>query len=279
MRLFWVHFSAGVKATLREPAYLVFAVAFPALFFLMFAAPLAQTQPGAGGHLLAAFTLYSVFVAVLSYFGIGQAQERASGFPRYRRTLPLPALVPVLAQMGEALVLALLGVLALALAAGVGAGLHLPLEVWVRLLPVLGLGGTVFGLLGAAMGRALSPRGPAPSPTFWAYPWPMRVGSGCLRKGYPRRWPASPPTPPRGSGRSSPGAPSRGRRERPPFGRGFWPMAFSSWPFGPWPSAWFRSGRSMVVWEAAGFTSTWSTSSTSSGLPWRARASPPWPGA
>ncbi len=159
MRLFWVHFSAGVKATLREPAYLVFAVAFPALFFLMFAAPLAQTQPGAGGHLLAAFTLYSVFVAVLSYFGIGQAQERASGFPRYRRTLPLPALVPVLAQMGEALVLALLGVLALALAAGVGAGLHLPLEVWVRLLPVLGLGGTVFGLLGAAMGRALSPRG------------------------------------------------------------------------------------------------------------------------
>lgn len=158
MKLFWVHLGFGLREMVREPAFLVFSVVFPTLFYAMFALPYAKQNIEVARSSLVGFMVYAVYVSVLSYYAIGQAQERASGWPRYRATLPLSPLVPPLVAASLTLVLALLGVGLLAATGYWGAGIRLSPGAWMRLILVLGAGGMAFALLGASIGRALNPR-------------------------------------------------------------------------------------------------------------------------
>ena len=135
----------------REPAYVLPAVLFPVLFYLLFGVVLS----GVGAPpalLLAGYGVFGIIGSTLFGIGVGVANEREQGLLRLRRALPVrPAgwlLARALAAMCFALLISgLLAVLAVALA-----GVSLSPARWILLFTVNILGVLPFAALGLYIG-------------------------------------------------------------------------------------------------------------------------------
>jgi ABC-2 type transport system permease protein len=152
------HARAMTVELVRHPAYVVPTLAFPAVFFLFFAA---GDGPGAAVR-MATFAGFAAIGVAFFQFGVGIAVERASPWETYLRTLPAGVAVRLVARLCSAAVFAAAAaavVVAAALALG---GVALSAGRWAELAVVLGGGMIPFALLGVAIGYWAPPRGALP---------------------------------------------------------------------------------------------------------------------
>lgn len=110
---------------LREPAFMLPMILFPAVFYLLFGVLMGERMGGGhydmGRHLLASYSTFGVMAPGLFGFGVSLALERGGGLLTFKRAVPMPPAAYLLAKMVmamlvAAIVTALLTVLALVLA-------------------------------------------------------------------------------------------------------------------------------------------------------------------
>lgn len=143
---------------LREPAYVLPSILFPALFYLLFGVMLS------GGGMAAQYTLagYGVFGtigAALFGVGVGVATEREQGLLRLRRALPAPPGAWLLAKMLATMAFAAAIVLLLAMLAVSLGGVSLAWRQWSLLFAVNLAGVLPFSALGLYIGSLAGANG------------------------------------------------------------------------------------------------------------------------
>ena len=141
---------------LREPAFCIPVVMFPALFYVLFGVLLNRGNAGAAQYLLASYGVFGVIGAALFGFGVTIAMDRDRGYLRLRRALPTPPGALLLARMGMAALFALLVSLLLALLAAGLAGVRLAPGQWSGLVAVNVAGVLPFAAIGLWVGSVAS---------------------------------------------------------------------------------------------------------------------------
>ncbi|QCO66903.1 ABC transporter permease [Luteimonas yindakuii] len=136
---------------LREPAYVLPAVLFPVLFYLLFGVMLSgMGAPPA--FLLAGYGVFGTIGATLFGVGVGVANEREQGLLRLRRALPAHPLGWLLARTLAAMGFSLAITALLAIVGSTLGGVSLPMSGWA-LLFVVNLSGVLpFAALGFLIG-------------------------------------------------------------------------------------------------------------------------------
>ncbi|MCA0175466.1 MAG: ABC transporter permease [Proteobacteria bacterium] len=151
-RIYWLETRNECLRTLRMPSFALPALAFPLVFYLMFAVLLNRGSAQAGTYLLATYGVFGVMGAALFGFGVQVAVERGNGLLRLKRALPLPAGAYLAAKTGMALLFGLLislGLLALAVTL---AGVRLAPQQALLLVLINLLGTVPFAALGLYIG-------------------------------------------------------------------------------------------------------------------------------
>lgn len=137
---------------LREPAFGVPVIAFPAFFYVLFGVLLNRGNANAAEYLLATYGVFGVVGAAMFGFGVTIAIDREQGFLRLKRALPTPPGASLLAKMAMAMVFCAVISVVLALLAAVLAGVRLAPAQWALLLLVNVLGSLPFAALGLFIG-------------------------------------------------------------------------------------------------------------------------------
>jgi ABC-2 type transport system permease protein len=102
---------------LREPAFVLPVMLFPAVFYVMFGVVLARGNGDAARYMLASYSTFGVMAPGLFGFGVSLALERDGGLLELKRAMPMPPGAYLLGKLLMAvLVAAGVGVLLLALA-------------------------------------------------------------------------------------------------------------------------------------------------------------------
>jgi ABC-2 type transport system permease protein len=139
---------------LRTPAFAIPSLAFPVVFYVLFAVLL----PGKWGdyeksaYLLATYGAFGVIGPALFGFGVGLAIEREQGWLEIKRVSPMPAMAYFLAKIFMSLVFGLAVVCLLSVAAIGFGGVRIEPLVWLQLVAVLLLGTAPFCALGLLIG-------------------------------------------------------------------------------------------------------------------------------
>jgi ABC-2 type transport system permease protein len=164
MRITLAHFKDQTLQHLRSPGYLLPTLALPGLFYFLFEGP--DEEVGLVTFLMASYAMWAILGVAFFQFGVGIAEERATPWERFLRTLPLTA-----AQRLGGRVLSA-GLFAAVAAAVVIALAHLinPVSVaadrWLPWIAGLVAGGVVVALAGIALGYWASPRAATPIATL-----------------------------------------------------------------------------------------------------------------
>jgi len=137
---------------LREPAFGVPVVAFPAMFYLLFGVVLNKGSAGAAQYLLATYGAFGVIGAAMFGFGVTIAMDREKGYLRLKRTLAVPPGALLLAKMAMAALFAVIISLVLAVLAAALGGVSLAPWQWATLLAVNVLGVLPFAAIGMFFG-------------------------------------------------------------------------------------------------------------------------------
>lgn len=151
MRLILTHASWMILELIRQPAYIVSTLAFPALFYVIFAIPESTTKESSN-LLMASFSCFANFGVLFLQFGVGIAQERTKSWYHYLRTLPLNSLQLILARFISSYVFSIFAILVIVILALAFTKAELTVTQWFLLISAhLGLG-LVFCLMGLCLG-------------------------------------------------------------------------------------------------------------------------------
>ena len=154
-RAYLVEARCELLRMLREPAFCVPVIAFPAMFYLLFGVLLNRGSAGAAQYLLATYGVFGVIGAAMFGFGVTIATDRERGYLRLRRALPTPEGAPLLAKMAMAMLFAALISLLLAMLAAAFGGVRLAPAQWAGLFAV-NVGGVLpFAAIGLYAGSLL----------------------------------------------------------------------------------------------------------------------------
>ena len=146
---------------LREPAFLLPIMLFPAVFYLMFGILLARGDGAltAARYLLASYSTFAVMAPGLFGFGVSLALERGGGLLHLKRAMPMPPGAYLLGKLLMAvLVSAAVGVLLVAMAMGL-AKVPLTAAQVAMLLVTDALGVIPFCALGLLVGTLIKGQG------------------------------------------------------------------------------------------------------------------------
>ena len=161
---------------LRTPAFSVPTLVFAPMFYLLFGVLLNHGNAQAASYLMATYSVFGVMGPGLFGFGVGLAMDRERGLLTLKRVQPVPALAPLLAKVGMAMVFATcIGVVLLALGMMLG-GVRLDASQAAWLLGVDILGVMPFCALGLLIGTLVNGSG-APAVVNLIY-MPMALLSG-----------------------------------------------------------------------------------------------------
>lgn len=151
MTLILIHSRWMILELLRQPAYTVSTLAFPALFYLIFAVPESKDIVSSN-LLLASFSCFANFGVLFLQFGIGISQERTTSWYQFLRTLPVKPYQLILARFLSSYLFSLLSIGLLILLAQIFTQAHLDIYQWMSFfIAHLGLG-LVFCLMGLTLG-------------------------------------------------------------------------------------------------------------------------------
>ncbi len=162
LKILLAHLKIRFVQLFREPGYVVSTLIFPALFFLIFALPNADT-PDRARFLLGSFSVFAVLGVCFFQFGVQQAQELRTGWHRFMRTLPVPRGYLFLTQWLAALVCAILSAAAVYLTIEFSTDLQIEFSRWLLMVGLLVLGAAPFALFSAALARWVSPTSALPT--------------------------------------------------------------------------------------------------------------------
>jgi ABC-2 type transport system permease protein len=153
-RIFALESWYELLRVVRTPAFAIPTLAFPLVFYVMFALVL----PGQWGayqkatYLFATYCTFGVIGPALFGFGVGLAIERQQGWLELKRVSPMPTGAYFFAKIMMSLAFALSVVLLLSIAAiGVG-GVRMPIGSWLLLVAALLLGTLPFCAFGLWIG-------------------------------------------------------------------------------------------------------------------------------
>ena len=135
----------------RQPSYFVATVAFPSLFYVIFAIPESKSVL-TSNNLLSSFSCFAVFGVLFLQFGVGVAQERSTSWYHYLRTLPLSSLHLTAARFITAYIFSALSVLFLVLLAITYTKVSMTSSEWFFFFAFLILGGLPFCFMGLVLG-------------------------------------------------------------------------------------------------------------------------------
>ena len=153
-RLFACEAGYEILRTLRTPAFVIPTLAFPVVFYLLFAVLI----PGQWGnlhkasYLLATYGVFGVIGPALFGFGVGMAIDREQGLLELKRVSPMPMLAYFFARIAMSLLTAACVVVLLSVAASVFGGVRMDMLQWLRLLLALLLGTLPFCAMGLWIG-------------------------------------------------------------------------------------------------------------------------------
>lgn len=92
--------SSECRRYLRNPAFMLPALLFPCLFYVMFAIVLNRHAGAeAGRHILAAYLIFGAMGPGLFGFGVALANERENGLLTLKRALPMPPAAHLLGKL------------------------------------------------------------------------------------------------------------------------------------------------------------------------------------
>jgi ABC-2 type transport system permease protein len=154
LRLHLLEAGYELLRNLRQPMFAIPTLAFPLMFYVMFALVLPGQWGGLhkASYLFATYGVFGVIGPALFGFGVGLAIERQQGWLELKRVSPMPTGAYFLAKILMSLAFALAVVLLLTVAA-VGFGkVDIGLATWLKLLAVLLLGTLPFCALGLWIG-------------------------------------------------------------------------------------------------------------------------------
>ena len=161
MKLIVAHAKCMILELLRQPAYVVSSIAFPALFYIIFAVPESK-DVASSNFLLASFSGFAVFGVVFLQFGVGIAQDRTRSWHYFLQTLPHQPLQLLAARFLSALFVALLaagGIVVLAISLTEA---QLSVFQWSRFFTTLIMPSLVFCIMGLALGYWTSEKSSLP---------------------------------------------------------------------------------------------------------------------
>jgi ABC-2 type transport system permease protein len=152
--------SIEVRRSLRNRRYVMFAVGFPVVFYLLYTGLLSGASADPDAQIAGTTWRTYFMVSMATYAAIGAAiggsvviaHERGSGWTRQLRVTPLP---PVAYVTGKLVVSYLVTVPAIAavLAAGLAVNhVAMPATDWLRLILFLAVGSLPFAALGLLIG-------------------------------------------------------------------------------------------------------------------------------
>ncbi len=151
-----------IRRTVRNPRFLLFTVAFPLGFYLLFTMLYGDTSMGSGPGAIA-FSAYYM-VAMAAYGGLSAAlnsnasrlaAERAGGWSRQLRVTPLAPAAYVLGKTIGAVGVVLPSIVLVCLAGAVVHHVSGSAATWIALVAALWIGSIPFAVLGVLLGYAL----------------------------------------------------------------------------------------------------------------------------
>jgi ABC-2 type transport system permease protein len=158
--LAYVRFEIARQFRSRDAV--LFRLGLPAGLYVAVRAAIAPGPDGTSEGLpsdVAAMVAFAVFAALYSsVFASGPplANERAIGWLRQLRVMPLPAGVAVAGKVASALAFALPSIVLVALAAALTQDVRLGVDRWLELTVVIWLAASVFTALGVLIGLAIA---------------------------------------------------------------------------------------------------------------------------
>ncbi|MEM8993948.1 MAG: ABC transporter permease [Acidobacteriota bacterium] len=150
--------QAELLQALRQPAFAIPSLLFPAMFYLFFGVVFAQTSAHSG-YMLVTYGAFGVIGAALFGFGVSVAVARESGELLLKRVAPVPPGAFLAGKMVTALVFSCLVLVELFVLAAVFGGVRFERGQWIGIAAALLIGTLPFAALGLAIGTPTSGKG------------------------------------------------------------------------------------------------------------------------
>ncbi|MBZ9751409.1 ABC transporter permease [Deinococcus sp. HMF7620] len=179
VRLYGLEVRAETLTLLRSPMFLIPTIIFPLLFYVVFGFTYMNQSAGnvrVPMYMLATYGAFGVIGASLFSFGVGIANDRASGWLKIKRVSPMPPAAFLLSKFATSLMFNVTIISLMFLLGATIGKVEMPAETWLRLGATLILGGLPFTALGLALGFLSGP-GAAPALANVIY-IPMSFASG-----------------------------------------------------------------------------------------------------
>jgi ABC-2 type transport system permease protein len=152
--------SIEARRALRNRRYVLFAVAFPVVFYLLYTGLVSGSSAGPDAQIAGISWRAYFMVSMATYAAIGAAlggsvviaQERGSGWTRQLRVTPLPPAAYVTGKLIVSYVVTVPAVAAVMIAGLAVNGVAMPATDWLELLVFLAVGSLPFAALGLLIG-------------------------------------------------------------------------------------------------------------------------------
>ena len=155
VRAMAAYLGLEIRRAMRNRRYLIFAIAFPVLFYLLYTGVLigknTPSDPAWNAFFLVSMAAYGMIGASLSN-AIPISQERASGWTRQLRITPLPASAWIATKLAVAYLTSLPSLVLVSLAAVAINHVSLTPTTWLTIVVSLGVGVLPFAGLGLLIG-------------------------------------------------------------------------------------------------------------------------------
>lgn len=147
--------------TLRQPAYVIPALTFPLIFYVMFGIVFGGKQAigsvNVATYLLATYSTFGVMGASLFGFAVGVAIERGFGWLQVKRASPMPPMAYFAAKAAMSTIFSAIIVVALYVLGTAFGGVQLPLVNFLALAGTVIAGSIVFCAMGLVIGCYSAP--------------------------------------------------------------------------------------------------------------------------
>jgi ABC-2 type transport system permease protein len=141
--------------SIRNPAFALPAILFPALFYTFFGVLMNQHDPQAATYLLCTYGTFGVIGPALFSFGAGLAVERGQGWLDIKDASPMPASAQIVSRLLVSMMFSAMVLVSLGLVAFTLTDVSLSLGQVLTLSIILVFGGLPFCLLGLTLGLLL----------------------------------------------------------------------------------------------------------------------------
>lgn len=141
--------------TIRNPAFSLPAILFPALFYIFFGVLLNKGNTQASSYLLCTYGVFGIMGPALFSFGAGLAVERGQGWLDIKDASPMPGSAQIVSRVLVSMGFSVMILLSLGLVASFFTDVSLSIPQSLLLSFILVIGGLPFCLLGLTMGLFL----------------------------------------------------------------------------------------------------------------------------